>query len=103
MNRRNFLGTLAAASGGAVIANNIQASTDFNLYPELTKHKITEAKLLTIDYHWPRFVGKNGYRDVHGQHQKSTVLRLRTDQGAEGWGLSDPKASEQIERLNGKI
>ncbi|HEX6226899.1 MAG TPA: enolase C-terminal domain-like protein, partial [Chryseolinea sp.] len=71
-------------------------------YPELSKHKIDKADVLSLNYHWPRFVGRNGTKDVHGQHHKSTVLRLRTDQGAEGWGMTDKKVSESLSTIIGK-
>lgn len=63
-------------------------------YPELGKHKIATCELIEIDYRWPRFVGKNGKRDFHGQDKKCFILKLTTKQGAEGWGLSSRNAEE---------
>ena len=71
-------------------------------YPELAKHKIDKTDIISLDYHWPRFVGRNGSKDVHGQHQKTTALRVRTDQGAEAWGMTDKKVSESISSIVGK-
>ena len=68
-------------------------------YPELAKHKIEKADIISLDYHWPRFVGRNGSKDVHGQHQKTTALRVRTDEGAEAWGMTDKKVSESISSI----
>jgi L-alanine-DL-glutamate epimerase-like enolase superfamily enzyme len=104
MKRRDFLGSITAAASSGILlgARSIESEKPSEKYPELARHKISEATILTVDYHWPRFVGKNGWRDVHGQNQKSTVLRIRTDQGAEGWGLSDAKAADQVQALVGK-
>lgn len=93
---------MITAGGTLLSADNFGAGLRAEKYPELAKHKIAEAKLISVDYHWPRFVGKNGWRDVHGQEQKATVLRIRTDQGAEGWGTSDPKAADQLSGLIGR-
>lgn len=65
-------------------------------------NKIENEELVTVDHHWPRFVGKNDARDVHGQHNLTTVLRLITDRGALGWGVSDSKAGESLPHIMGK-
>lgn len=61
---------------------------------ELDKHKIEKWELQEVAYRWPRFVGKNGRRDDHGQHHTCTILKLYTDQGAMGWGLSGREAEK---------
>jgi D-galactarolactone cycloisomerase len=104
MNRRHFLSSAAITTGATWLSVNRLSANDIPCSGnELALHKIDEAKLINIDYHWPRFVGKNGTKDNHGQHQKSTVLRIRTDQGAEGWGLSDARAADHIQLLKGKV
>jgi len=101
MKRRNFLRTGAlTAIGGALSLNNhactrakhADHSLEMTNYPELDQHKIDKYELMEVNFHWPRFVGKNGRIDFHGQHHKSTVIRLYTDQGATGWGLSGNRA-----------
>jgi D-galactarolactone cycloisomerase len=81
---------------------SLLAGTTSDKYPELAKHKIETAELISVSYHWPRLVGRNGSKDVHGQHQKATVLRLRTNQGAMGWGLSHADAAASLQELVGK-
>lgn len=102
MNRTTFLKSLGAMTGTVLLTKNVFSASMSGKYPDLEKHKIATADVLSLDYHWPRFVGRNGTKDVHGQHQKATVLRVRTDQGAEGWGMTDKKVSESISALIGK-
>lgn len=71
-------------------------------YPELGKHKIARGELVEINFRWPRFVGKNGKIDFHGQYKKDLALKLFTDQGATGWGLSNKKTEELLPLLVGK-
>jgi len=93
MKRSSFMKSMGAMAGGLLLKNNALSESMHDEYPELAKHKIEKADIVTLDYHWPRFVGRNGSKDIHGQHQKTTALRLRTDQGAEGWGMTDKKVS----------
>jgi len=102
MKRSSFIKGIGAMTGGLLLKNQAFAESMHDEYPELAKHKIEKADVISLDYHWPRFVGRNGARDVHGQHQKATVLRVRTDQGAEGWGMTDKKVTESISSIIGK-
>jgi hypothetical protein len=85
MKRSSFIKSIGAMTGGLLLKNQAFSESLHDEYPELAKHKIEKADIITLDYHWPRFVGRNGAKDVHGQYQKTTVLRVRTDQGAEAW------------------
>lgn len=103
MNRKEFL----KVSGTSVVGTTLFPATlahslTGNSFAELQKHKIDKCQLLEVDYRWPRFVGKNGRIDFHGQDKKSTILNLFTDQGAMGWGLSNAKAEELFPLLQGK-
>lgn len=104
MNRRNFLNGISSLTAGGLLLDTdiLNAQLPSERYPELAKHKIDKADLIQVNYHWPRLVGRNGTKDVHGQYQKATVLRLGTDQGATGWGLSDSKAVDSIPEIVGK-
>ena len=104
MRRRTFLsGVTSLATAGMLLNNNtVLAGINADKYPELAKHKIDKADLIQVSYHWPRLVGRNGTKDVHGQHQKATVLRLRTDQGAMGWGLSHADAASAVQDIVGR-
>jgi L-alanine-DL-glutamate epimerase-like enolase superfamily enzyme len=102
MKRRPFLKSIGVLASTALLSNNVFAATAAEEYPELAKHKIRNADVLTLDFHWPRLVGRNGTKDVHGQYQKSTILRVRTDQGAEGWGISERKVNDSLSGILGK-
>ena len=47
-----------------------QTNTEFHQFEELRKHKIDKCELIKVDFHWPRFVGKNGRVDFAGQDLK---------------------------------
>ena len=90
-------------AGGLMLADkNLFANINAEKFPGLAKHKIQKAELVTVNYQWPRFVGKNGARDVHGQYNKENVLKIYTDQGAMGWGLTDNRVSSSLSFIQGK-
>lgn len=104
MKRSNFLKISGAAIAGTAIAPSIWASSSKsqNQISELENHIIDKCELVEIDYHYPRFVGKNGRIGFHGQQHKSTVLKLYTNQGAEAWGMSNKNAGEIIPLIQNK-
>jgi len=89
-------------AGGLLLKSHLSAASTIDEYPELAKHKIEKADIISLDYHWPRLVGRNGTKDVHGQYNKTTILRVKTDQGAEGWGISEGKAIDSLSTIIGK-
>ena len=93
---------MGSIAGGMFLTPSKLTASTYDEHPELARHKIDKADVIKVDYHWPRFVGRNGARDVHGQHHKTTVLCVRTDQGAEGWGMTDEKVVESISNIIGK-
>lgn len=104
MKRSNFLRISGAAIAGTAFSPKIWAiSSDImKQAEELANHKIDHCELVEVDYRWPRFVGKNGRIDFHGQNHKCTVLKLYTNQGAMGWGLSEKKAEELFPLIQNK-
>lgn len=96
MQRSSFLKLTGAAIMGTAVVPKMwaQTCTEFQQFEELGKHKIDKCELMEVDFHWPRFVGKNGRRDDHGQFHKSTILKLHTDKGAMGWGMTNRKEAE---------
>jgi L-alanine-DL-glutamate epimerase-like enolase superfamily enzyme len=95
MKRRSFLKQVGILSSSNLILVDSWAkavSVRSEKYAELANHKISHCELLELNYNWPRFVGRNGKRDFHGQNKKCLVLKLHTDQGALGWGLSSKNA-----------
>ncbi|MCH9022886.1 MAG: mandelate racemase/muconate lactonizing protein, partial [Planctomycetes bacterium] len=104
MQRRKFIQTTALGIGFAYLsAFKLFDGVNGEKYPELKKHKIEKAELLEFDFHWPRHVGKNARRGVHGQFHKNEALKLTTAQGAIGWGLSSNKIEGQLNQLQGKF
>lgn len=104
MKRDNFLKLSASALLGTTVMPEIWARSirDQKQTSELEKHKIDKCELLEVDFRWPRFVGKNGRIDDHGQYKKATVLRLKTQQGAEGWGMSEEIPQSVLDSILGQ-
>lgn len=105
MKRRKLLTTGALAALGSSLSSKNWVSVladQIVQYPELNKHKIEKYELIEVDFRWPRFVGKNGRIDFHGQDKKATVLKLLTDQGALGWGLSNRNAEKHFPLIKDK-
>src|SRR5205085_10970434 len=46
----------------------------------------------------PKFIGKNAFKDVHGQQTADDVLRIGTDQGLEGVGVgtASPESARRL-------
>ncbi len=82
MNRREFLHSSAALLSVPLLA----PARDEVKADDLKKFKVT--KVTGFRHVCPRwkFVGKNAFRDVHGDQTSDFVLRIATDQGAEGVG-----------------
>jgi len=104
MRRSNFLQLSGVTLAGTVISPKLWALPieTQNQIEELSNHRIDKCELMEVDYRWPRFVGKNGRIDFHGQDKKCTVLKLFTNQGAMGWGLSSRNANELFSLIQNK-
>lgn len=113
MERRDFFWkSFGAAIGLGTISNSLAAGIfDFNepvesqSDTELKFHKIDGIEFTNIKLHYPRQVGKNSIKDIHGFGPSMTVATLKTDKGASGWGLlrSNQKDSTvAFENLKGK-
>lgn len=104
MKRDNFLKLSATALLGTTVMPEIWSKSiqDPKQFSELEKHKIDKCELLEVNFNWPRFVGKNGRIDDHGQYKKATVLQLKTQQGAMGWGMSEKISQDGLDSIIGK-
>jgi D-galactarolactone cycloisomerase len=104
MKRKQFLRLSATSLAATTFAPEIWANLSFRekQIEELENHVIDKCELIQLKYRWPRFVGKNGRIDFHGQNKICTALRLTTNQGASGWGLSNDKAEELLPILQNK-
>ncbi|MCA0233023.1 MAG: mandelate racemase/muconate lactonizing protein [Bacteroidetes bacterium] len=103
MERRNFLHTSATVAIGTTLS--AQAAEWFHhdsQASDLSSHKIADIAYTQVQLKWPRFVGKNARRDIHGYGPKVNVCVLTTDQGAKGWGMHGRRSDETIAYLKGK-
>lgn len=97
MKRRDFIksssifGTSLALAGHTAIGSR---SEQWNA--ELAGHVIKQVELLKVNYSWPRFVGKNGRIDFHGQHKTMNVARLITDTGIVAWGMTGGRKTGEL-------
>lgn len=90
-----MLGTYLASQAEEVLLHSTQTK-------DLNDHKIAEISYTQVQLKWPRFVGKNARRDIHGYGPKVNVCTLTTDQGAKGWGMHKRHNDETIAYLKGK-
>jgi D-galactarolactone cycloisomerase len=95
MERRDFFRrsfgaavTLGAMSG-SLTSGIMEISFPFELQSnkELGLHRIDGIEFTEIKLRYPRQVGKNAIKGIHGFGPTMTVATLKTDKGASGWGL----------------
>lgn len=101
MNRRTFLA--ASASSAALGFSPSLRSAD----NPLAEHRIDRIETAKISVPWPRLVGRNAVKDVHGRGPTNLpAVVLHTDQGATGWGQVrgtwQTVDADYIETLQGK-
>ena len=58
-------------------------------HKQLSGHTVDHIKFGTVNYHWPRNVGKNARIGIHGQHKTASYVKISTSQGATGWGMAN--------------
>ncbi|MCK8495011.1 mandelate racemase/muconate lactonizing protein [Spirosoma sp. RP8] len=98
MKRRHFLHQLTGATASALawspsVFGKAAQQVGFD---DLMQHKIADVSYTEVQLTWPRFVGKNARRDIHGYGPKVTVCTLTTDQGAKGWGQPNGRRNDEI-------
>ena len=114
MNRRKFLTYAAAAGATTAFSNTLAFSKTMNNVSqerlsdaeELARHTIESIKFTSVKLSYPRLVGKNAVRGVHGTGPTMIVCTLTTDQGASGFGQirGQRRAAEDLfpQQLKGK-
>ena len=113
MNRRNFLAYTAAAGISTAfgntsnLGNKILNDSNFNSddLTDLSYHTLETIRFTPVKLNYPRLVGKNSQRGIHGLGPTVTVCTLTTKQGASGIGMlrgSQQKAEELFTQLKGK-
>ncbi len=90
MKRRDFIAKSGMLSTGVCLAGTglLTSCGGQSKNKELTKHIIDRVEYGKVNYHWPRPVGKNARKGVHGQYHKVNYIRLFTDKGATGWAYA---------------
>ena len=67
----------------------------------LAAHHIHEIRAATVSSRYPRVIGRNARREVHGSGPTTSVTIITTNRGAVGWGIS--RANERdAHRLIGR-
>lgn len=84
MKRRHFLHT----TGLAALVPHLGAAES-----PLAEHVIDSLETRKIKVPWPRHVGRNATKGIHGHGYDTRIAILKTKQGATGWGQlqGDPK------------
>ncbi|RIV19844.1 mandelate racemase/muconate lactonizing protein [Fibrisoma montanum] len=97
MNRRHFLHQLTGAASALTLGQAAAGRSPYFMgFDDLMNHRIADVRYTEVQLTWPRFVGKNARRDIHGYGPKVTVCTLTTDQGAKGWGLPNGRRSDEV-------
>lgn len=65
----------------------------------LEDQRIAEIQTVQVSSSYPRQVGSNSRRGIHGTGPTSRAYRIRTDQGASGWGLARSRELEPVRLL----
>lgn len=109
MKRRTFLQLSSTTAVSLVLGsfdaiaspgNNLLSLSDVE---ELKYHKIDQVRIKQVKMNWPRLVGKNAIKDVHGWGPTLTVYEILTDKGATGWGAGkNINIEETINFVKGK-
>ena len=97
MKRRNFLFNTTASVAIASLPRYVHAADS-----PLAGHRIERVEFRTVSIPWPRQVGRNSTKGIHGLGpSKLRVCVLHTDQGATGWGQTQgrPGRPEDVLQL----
>jgi len=100
MNRRRFLALTSASVATLPLLrmHGAGATTD----GALSSHRLATLETKSVPLPWPRHVGRNAKRDVHGRGPTATVAILKTDQGAMGWGEM-PGGTKNLDTLRALV
>lgn len=106
MDRRKFLlNSSLTLLGSSVFSGSTLGKTNSRLFAlsnELDKHKVEKVKVMQVNFRWPRPVGRNGRKGIHGQEKSTWIAKIHTDQGATGWGLTRRSVEQEWHAIKGK-
>jgi D-galactarolactone cycloisomerase len=98
VHRRSFLRNAACLLAGVRVVSADERTPSAR---DLNKFKITQVTGFRHVGPRPRLVGKNSHLEVHGAETRDNVIRIRTDQGVEGFGWAGGTTPETARRLLG--
>lgn len=89
MERRDFLkkSFAAAMAASALRINDYELIKSIPANNELQAHKLDGVEFTDVKLRYPRQVGRNSIKGIHGFGPNPSVAVLKTDKGASGWGL----------------
>lgn len=113
MNRRNFINYMAAAGTTALIPDAIAGNSFFtsgasgisDSSKELDYHVLDRITFTKVKLSYPRLVGRNAQKGIHGYGPEVTICSLYTRQGAKGIGMlrgSSEAGEKAFTSLKGK-
>lgn len=110
MNRRNFINYMAAAGTTALIPDAIAGNSFFvsgisDSSKELDYHVLDRITFTKVKLSYPRLVGRNAQKGIHGYGPEVTICSLYTRQGAKGIGMlrgSSEAGEKAFSSLKGK-
>ncbi|HAY79079.1 MAG TPA: mandelate racemase/muconate lactonizing protein [Planctomycetaceae bacterium] len=101
MDRRAFLNQTALTTAACTLPSLALAADS-----PLSEHRIDRVEFRTVSVPWPRQVGRNSTKGIHGQGPtRLRVCVLHTNRGATGWGQTQGKtgkAEQLLELVQGK-
>jgi len=101
VNRRTLLSRTAIAAAATTLPGFAHAANS-----SLSEHRIDRVEFRTVSVPWPRQVGRNSSKGVHGHGPtRVRVCVLHTNHGATGWGQTQGKTGKPeqlLELLKGK-
>ena len=101
VNRRTLLSRTAIAAAATTLPGFAHAANS-----SLSEHRIDRVEFRTVSVPWPRQVGRNSSKGVHGHGPtKVRVCVLHTNHGATGWGKTQGKTGKPeqlLELVKGK-
>jgi L-alanine-DL-glutamate epimerase-like enolase superfamily enzyme len=105
MTRRRFVGSAAAAAclGLPSPGRGAGARRSEKWMAELAAHRIARIERRRLRMQWPRQVGKNSRRDVHGTGTTDSVAVVHTERGAMGWGLGRFTRGQSPEAMTAQL
>ena len=108
MDRRGFLKTSALFGMAMSVAPQIMGAKENNVVredwnSELWRHKIAAIEYADTWMKYPRLVGKNARKDLHGYGPRIRMAIIKTDQGAEGFAQVRGKHEEVVAKGNALI